>query len=295
MHHGYTRLYRSLWDNEVLQEKGRPFSKREAWLYLVNKEARGTDDPETGLRRGEFDASTRYLAKVWNWPRSNVQRFMATLQANRMIEARTRMNIVVGHPAGHSAGHSAGQVSGHFIISNYDTYNPTRAAPRATRPATFRATSRAKVKEGINTGIKESSNKSSAAPAADIVPAGSALIDQLPSVESFQLSQRLRTAIAKRDPHSRAAKLPDLTHWARDIDKITRLDGRRIEDCEAVIDWCQANPFWGPNILSGRKLREKFDQLYGQMTAVRTGTREQDPDTSWVLDSGREYGAKPGS
>jgi hypothetical protein len=76
---------------------------------------------------------------------------------------------------------------------------------------------------------------------------------------------QLRAAIQVRDPNAKAAKLPDLSHWARDIDKILRLDGRRIEDCEAVIAWCQKDPFWGPNILSGRSLREKFDTLYGQM------------------------------
>jgi hypothetical protein len=72
--------------------------------------------------------------------------------------------------------------------------------------------------------------------------------------------------IANRDPHSKAATLPETTHWARDIDKLIRIDGRRAEDVEAVILWRQNNGcFWGPNIQSGRKLREKFDQMWGQM------------------------------
>ncbi len=96
--------------------------------------------------------------------------------------------------------------------------------------------------------------------------ADAAAVDPHPSAESVRLSELLCTAIARRDPHSKAAKLPDQTRWARDIDKILTIDGRRAKDVEAVIQWCQSDGcFWGPNILSGRKLREKFDTLFGQM------------------------------
>ena len=40
-----------------------------------------------------------------------------------------------------------------------------------------------------------------------------------------------------------------------------RLDKRKPERIEAVIYWCQQDPFWQSNILSTEKLREKFDQL----------------------------------
>jgi hypothetical protein len=269
MERGWTRLWRKTWDNPVLKERGKRFSRMEAWLHIVNVLARGVDDPDAGLRRGEFEASVRYLAKAWNWGVSSVYRFMIELQAESMI---ARVEHFSEHPAEHKAEH--------FIVCNYEAYNECGNGERNTPWNT----SRNKVKkEGKNVERTEKD-----------MPAGAGPIDRLPSVESFQLSERLRTAIARRDPHSRAAKLPDLTHWARDIDKIIRVDGRRAEDCEAVIDWCQKSPFWGPNILSGRKLREKFDQLYGQMKADGGNSRGTEADADWILDTGREYGAKRG-
>jgi hypothetical protein len=52
MNRGYTFLWRKTWANPVLQEKGKRFSRLEAWLYLTNVLATGVDDPDAGLRRG---------------------------------------------------------------------------------------------------------------------------------------------------------------------------------------------------------------------------------------------------
>ncbi len=76
MERGWTRLWRKTWDNPVLKERGKRFSRMEAWLHIVNVLARGVDDPDAGLRRGEFEASVRYPAKAWNWGVSSVYRFM---------------------------------------------------------------------------------------------------------------------------------------------------------------------------------------------------------------------------
>ena len=40
-----------------------------------------------------------------------------------------------------------------------------------------------------------------------------------------------------------------------------RIDKRTPEEIEEVIRWCQNDSFWQANILSTKKLREKFDQL----------------------------------
>ena len=44
-----------------------------------------------------------------------------------------------------------------------------------------------------------------------------------------------------------------------------RIDKRKVEDIELVITWCQRDKFWYKNILSTKKLREKYDQLFMQM------------------------------
>src|SRR5574344_989720 len=57
-----------------------------------------------------------------------------------------------------------------------------------------------------------------------------------------------------------------INSWAKDIELLNRIDGRTWEDIESVIRWTQtAGCFWSVNIISGKKLREKFDVLIAQM------------------------------
>ena len=87
-----------------------------------------------------------------------------------------------------------------------------------------------------------------------------------PSTAAVTLAGQLRDSVRVRDPKAKAARTEDLTGWARDIDLLIRIDQRSPDEIRRVIEWCQVpGGFWGPNILSGRKLREKFDTLSGQM------------------------------
>lgn len=54
---------------------------------------------------------------------------------------------------------------------------------------------------------------------------------------------------------------PVTTAWLRQMDAIMRLDKHTPDDIRAVIEWCQSDPFWRCNILSPKKLREKFETL----------------------------------
>lgn len=117
MDRGHVHLARKSWDNPILKEPGRRFSKWEAWFWIVSREARGLPDEKNGLGRGEFVASVRELAKRWKWSRSSVQRFLKTLQKgdDPMIKS-------LGQVAGHS--------TEHFIICKYETYNKQWDAER---------------------------------------------------------------------------------------------------------------------------------------------------------------------
>lgn len=70
---------------------------------------------------------------------------------------------------------------------------------------------------------------------------------------------------------------PDLDRWARDIERMIRLDRRDPQRIEAVLRWCQADPFWQSNILSGAALRRHFDRLELKMRSqpARESTAEQ--------------------
>ena len=79
----------------------------------------------------------------------------------------------------------------------------------------------------------------------------------LDSIE-YKLASLLFELITKRNP---THKQPNLQAWAKEIDLMIRVDSRSPEAIEQIIKLCQADPFWQNNILSTKKLREKFDQL----------------------------------
>jgi hypothetical protein len=49
--------------------------------------------------------------------------------------------------------------------------------------------------------------------------------------------------------------------WVPDIELMLRLDGYSEAEVRALIEWAQADSFWWKNIRSGRKLREKAEEL----------------------------------
>ncbi|PFS53502.1 hypothetical protein COK41_28980 [Bacillus cereus] len=64
-------------------------------------------------------------------------------------------------------------------------------------------------------------------------------------------------------------KEPNFDSWANDFRLMRERDNREAQEIKDVIDWCQADPFWQGNILSPKKLREKFDQLTIQMNSKK--------------------------
>ncbi len=96
------------------------------------------------------------------------------------------------------------------------------------------------------------------------------------STEATTLAGQLRDAVRVRDPKSRAGRTEDLSVWARDIELLMSDDQRSPDEIRRVIDWCQSpGSFWGPHILSGQKLREKFDTLSGLMMRETSGAKNE--------------------
>lgn len=81
-----------------------------------------------------------------------------------------------------------------------------------------------------------------------------------PSSNYFILAERLFKQICQ----NQEIKTPDLNRWADDIRKMIEIDKRTEDQVRGMIDWATANDFWSANILSARKLREKYDVLKGQ-------------------------------
>lgn len=111
MDKGYLKLYRSAF-NHWTWDEDRKFSKFEAWLFII-KEARFKDctilDGFTmvDVNRGQLYVSVSFLARAWNWSKSQVQRFLEVLVQDGMITTEkhkiSKQNIIT--------------------VSNYEFYN----------------------------------------------------------------------------------------------------------------------------------------------------------------------------
>lgn len=90
--------------------------------------------------------------------------------------------------------------------------------------------------------------------------------------EALRLARKLIDRIAEKQPTGKIAKLSATDRnkkatskaWAPEIEKLHRLDGIPYSDIESAITWCQDSTFWSGCILSGQKLREKYDTLEAQ-------------------------------
>ncbi|HXJ88888.1 MAG TPA: DUF1376 domain-containing protein [Candidatus Binatia bacterium] len=81
-----------------------------------------------------------------------------------------------------------------------------------------------------------------------------------PSDEGKKLAALLRTEILRNKPDFRVP--PNLeSSWGLIADRMVRIDQRDPEVIASIIRWSQRDEFWRANVLSMKKLREKFDQL----------------------------------
>lgn len=86
----------------------------------------------------------------------------------------------------------------------------------------------------------------------------------------------LRDRILAWKPNARIPK--DLNAWADEVRKMNELDKRSLEDIKRVIDFATSDSFWQANILSAKKLREKFDTLEAKAKTPVGGRRQSAPE-----------------
>ena len=91
-----------------------------------------------------------------------------------------------------------------------------------------------------------------------------------PQQIDYELSNLLRDKIKENTPTFRE---PKIDSWAINIEKMRRLDKRTEEQIRFTIGWCQENSFWQANILSTKKLRDKFDYLVAQIKRDKSNSK----------------------
>lgn len=112
--------------------------------------------------------------------------------------------------------------------------------------------------------------------------------DDLP----YQVAEHLLKRIREHNPDF---KQPNLQHWANDARLAHERDRRDYAKLDRMVDWCQDDDFWQGNILSTKKLREKYDQLAAQANRNfkkgKASVHETLPD--WARRDNDQTQAKP--
>ena len=80
-----------------------------------------------------------------------------------------------------------------------------------------------------------------------------------PNSFEIRMAQKLFSFIQERNP---GQKKPNIQKWAMHIDRMIRVDGRKVDEIERLIKWSQEDEFWKNNILSTASLRKKYDTLW---------------------------------
>ena len=103
-------------------------------------------------------------------------------------------------------------------------------------------------------------------------------------------SKYLATKILKLNSNAKVPKT-DAEHqkWAKHVDLILRVDERPLSDLKEVLKFATTDTFWQSNILSTKKLRDKYDQLYLKMIKERED--KTNGSGARTFDSDDEYSA----
>lgn len=140
----------------------------------------------------------------------------------------------------------------------YDIYEkPRTVQPQTGNPCTVNPQQINKDK--INKD-KTNKDKESTHAGFEMISKNKEILDQ--PKEAILCAQKLRDRILEIYPNNAGARKGDcVDRWAKDIEKMNRLDGRSWENIEKAIEWALNDSFWQKNIWSGANLRKHYDRL----------------------------------
>jgi hypothetical protein len=107
------------------------------------------------------------------------------------------------------------------------------------------------------------------------------------------LAETLRDEILTNNGNAKIP--PSLDDWADCFRLMTDVDKREEIHIRKVIKWCQQDNFWKANILSAKKLREKFDTLFMQMNRTSNKPYSGNSSVDAINDFYRRLNNEPNS
>lgn len=242
MRSGYVALHRKLQEHALWRSRER-FDRRSAWIDLFMSADRYT---------GMMEASQRYLAARWRWPRTNVRRFLAYLEEERMIQIATGPCTFFTPIGALEVAHDPAHQVAHLIICNYFDYQKP--------PPTSRPTKRPKYNKSNTTSYYLTTLYKQVGQKKDT-------LDPL----ALPLAKLLRDQLKNLNEHRKLPSDKQLSTgpkaWAKTIDLMITKDNRKPNEIQQTIVW-----LFGPNldakasfvVESASSLRLKYDRIQTQ-------------------------------
>lgn len=121
-----------------------------------------------------------------------------------------------------------------------------------------------------------------------------------PTSQPYKIAEHLFDCIRANNAEFKPKFGPkDLQRWANDIRLAHERDGRDYDKLYHMVDWCQSDDFWQSNILSGAKLRAKYDTMAAQANSKyrskgRTNGRKEIMP-KWAQSGASQADSKPKS
>jgi len=241
MSKGWISIHRKLQNHWLWGDK--PFSKGQAWIDLLM--SANHEDCKFLLggqlvdaNEGDVITSEVKLMEKWGWSKAKVRNFLKLLEKDEMILKKTDKKKTT------------------LSLRNYGVWQDSQTTERPVKD--HQKTSERPVKDTIN-NTNNKNNKNNSNKSTTDSPKNKFSDDSIELI----LASELCNLILENNPN--AKKPNDIQTWAKDIDKIIRLDNRKTDEISSVIKWSQKDSFWQGNILSPSALRKQFDKLTVQM------------------------------
>lgn len=245
MDNGWIKLHRKILGNPIIMKDSDHLA---IWTYLLLKATHTEKDvffngKRYTLQAGEFTTGRKMIAYDLSLTESKVQRVLKCFEIEQQIEQRTdrqcRLIKVL-------------KWNEYQIVNNEMNNDRTTSEQRVNTKQECKNEIMKEVSTNVDTQATKKNKYND---------------------KDFQTAKKLFALLISRNP-AFAQKYKNIVEgektcqkWAADISLMIRIDNREYEQISFVLDWInsQAGEFWQSNILSGKKLREKYDIIVGQM------------------------------
>lgn len=247
---GWVKLHRCLINKPIFDNA----NLLKVWIWCLCKATHSEHDQLVGLQKvkltpGQFIFGRIKAAEELNIPQSTVWRLMTFLKDNESLDIKTNNKYSI------------------ITIDNWASYQ-----------ADTNKTDNKVDNERTTDGQQMDTNKN--------VKTVKNVKKYTYSMLHSQLAERLVDKITLNNNNFKQPS--NMDSWSNEIRLMMDNDKRTVRQIESVIDWCQKDPFWQSNILSVKKLREKFDQLEIKMKLSIYPIKGQAEQPKTVMDKAKE-------